>query len=158
MAFTVTVRANKGTLVYFNKCGFVWAMFLRACDFVGISWGSWREGWDHRSDYCSCVIAQTLACDQGEWALSLTIWKGDQINLKAWLQAMVHLKVNVLYLSINYLIIALSAQGCLPKGVQGSGLGLYVCLMFVLPCCARPCEVNMLYLYLVLIMLDWTHI
>ena len=40
----------------------------------------------------------------GEWAISFTISKGDQISLKAWLQAVIHLKVNVLFLSINYLI------------------------------------------------------
>lgn len=51
----------------------------------------------------------------GEWPVSLTISKRDEISLKAWLQAVVHLKVNVLFLSINYLIGALFAQGCIQK-------------------------------------------
>lgn len=39
--------------------------------------------------------------------MSLTISKGKQISPEAWLQAAVHLKVNVLFPSINYLIGAL---------------------------------------------------
>lgn len=85
-----------------------------ATNVVALRLGSGRRGGDHRSDYfsCCCVIARLWHVIRGNGPYLSPSQRGDEISLKAWLQAVVHLKVNVLFLSINYLIRAL-----LPKVV-----------------------------------------
>lgn len=106
-------------------------------DLVGVFAQFREKGEDHRCDYfsCCCMIACSLACDYGGgMGHNSHSLKGRSNQPQSLASGSAAFESQCFISSINYLIVALFAQGCIQKGLlqwRAFRTGCNVCICHV---------------------------